>query len=45
MPGEAQKIDRLLDAFCVGFCRDNPGIAFTDDFTRCHTMMLTFIGL
>jgi Sec7-like guanine-nucleotide exchange factor len=25
MPGEAQKIDRLLEAFCVGFCRDNPG--------------------
>lgn len=26
LPGEAQKIDRLLDAFSVEYCRQNPGL-------------------
>lgn len=26
LPGEAQKIDRLLEAFADAYCRDNPGI-------------------
>ena len=26
LPGEAQKIDRLLEAFCKAYCRDNPAI-------------------
>ncbi len=25
LPGEAQKIDRLLETFCVRYCQDNPG--------------------
>jgi len=26
LPGEAQKIDRLLEAFCRAYCRDNPAV-------------------
>ena len=26
LPGEAQKIDRLLDAYCYAYCKDNPTV-------------------
>jgi brefeldin A-inhibited guanine nucleotide-exchange protein len=26
LPGESQKIERLLDMFSEGYCRDNPGV-------------------
>jgi len=26
LPGEAQKIDRILEAFCHGYCSDNPKV-------------------
>jgi hypothetical protein len=26
LPGESQKIDRILESFCKGYCRDNPTI-------------------
>lgn len=26
LPGEAQKIDRMLEAFCQAYCRDNPSV-------------------
>lgn len=31
LPGEAQKIDRLLEAFAEAYCRDNPGVFNSPD--------------
>eukprot|EP00457_Paulinella_chromatophora_P000780 gb/GEZN01000780.1/.p1 GENE.gb/GEZN01000780.1/~~gb/GEZN01000780.1/.p1 ORF type:complete len:1153 (-),score=168.85 gb/GEZN01000780.1/:253-3216(-) len=42
LPGEAQKIDRLLQAFCDQYCRDNPDVFANADnaFTMAFALVM-----
>ena len=42
LPGEAQKIDRILEAFCAAYCKDNPGMFRAQDsaFVLCFALIM-----
>jgi brefeldin A-inhibited guanine nucleotide-exchange protein len=42
LPGEAQKIDRLLEAFCLCYVRDNPGVFrnHSSAFILCFALIM-----
>lgn len=43
LPGEAQKIDRMMEAFAVGFCTANPGLFSSKD--TCYVLAFSIIML
>ncbi|KXJ21644.1 Cytohesin-1 [Exaiptasia diaphana] len=43
LPGEAQKIDRMMEGFAKQYCQDNPGL-FTDTDT-CYVLSFSIILL
>nr|XP_018670777.1 cytohesin-1 [Ciona intestinalis] len=43
LPGEAQKIDRMMEAFAARYCECNPGVFRTDD--TCYVLSFAIIML
>lgn len=44
LPGEAQKVDRMLSIFCDAYCRDNPTIFSTPDVAHTVCFMLMILN-
>uniref|UniRef100_T2M6C3 Cytohesin-2 n=1 Tax=Hydra vulgaris TaxID=6087 RepID=T2M6C3_HYDVU len=43
LPGEAQKIDRMMEAFAIRYCSVNPGVFKTED--TCYVLSFSVIML
>jgi Sec7-like guanine-nucleotide exchange factor len=44
LPGEAQKIDRMMEKFAEKFCRDNPGNVSYHETPSTNRSFITSVG-